>query len=717
MLVKRILALFIGLTFIMAQGNKSLSLDDILSGKYQTARISTQWFPGEDAVLHFQYDSTINASHLQKVDIVTGDTLDWISAEHFKWEGIYLRISGITFDRNDKQLLIKTNEKAIWRHSRRATYFIYNIHNQTLSQIGDGQPISNVKFSPNGEMIAYVKSDNNLYNYWIKSNREKKLTRDGSDTILNGQLGWLYEEEFGLYDGFSWSPDSKRIAFYREDQSEVKKYTLFSDDSIYSSISEVYYPKAGDANPSLKIGIIRVNGGLIWSPIEANNDIYLPRMDWSPSGELFIQSLNRHQNELILYRYNPDNRKLHKVLLEKSKTWVTVYGSPEFLADGSFLWYSSRSGYKHIYRIINHKLIAITSGDWSVNRVLNVDEENGKIYFSGKMNSSLENHIYSVSVNGGSVSNLTSNSGWHTARLAPSNKYWIHSFSSLSDLPTHSLMDFEGNIKRHIKETNKTPFLEFPFTERKLIQFSTEDGTVLDASLSLPWNFDSSKKYPIIVYGYGLPNSQTVTNRWGGHRALLHQLFNQNGFIVASVNNRQVGGYGQKFMDNGYKDLGHYLILDHTNLIQHLGANSWADTSRVGIWGWSGGGYLTALALTKASKTFDVGVAVAPVTDWKYYDSAYTERFMGLPKENRQGYESASVMSYIDQFKGNLLVIHGTVDDNVHVQNTHQLINAFVKAGKPLDIFLYPGRNHGIYGGNTSKHLYEKMIQYFTDHL
>jgi len=713
----RLISYIFTLSLLIGQENNVLTLENILDGKYPTAHISTQWIPNEDATLYVRYDSTINANHIQKINIITGDTLDWISAEQLQWKGKYLSTQGVSFDYTGEQLLLKINETAVWRHSRKASYFVYQIKEESLIQIGDGQLLSNIKFSPNGQLVGYTKDDNNLYVFRLKSGREKKLTRDGSSTILNGKLGWLYEEEFGLYDGFSWSPDSKRIAFYREDQSDVKKYTLFNDDSIYSSISEIHYPKAGDVNPSLKIGIIRINGGLTWVPIEGNNEIYLPRMDWSPLGELFIQSINRRQNELTLLRYAPVNRKLNKVLLEKSKTWVNVYGSPKFLADGSFLWYSARSGYKHIYRIINHKLIALTSGNWSVNRLLNIDENNGRIYFSGKMNSPLENHIYSVSLNGGSVSSLTSKPGWHTARFTPSNKYWVHSFSSILDMPTHSLKDFEGNIKRHIKKTDKTPFLEVPFTEKKLIQISTKDGTVLDATITLPWHFDKTKKYPILFYGYGLPNTQTVTNRWGGRRYLIHQLFAQNGYIIASINNRQVGGYGQSFMDLAYLDLGEYLIQDHENLVDYLGSKSWADTSRVGIWGWSGGGYLAALALTKASESFDVGVAVAPVTDWKYYDSAYTERFMGLPNENIQGYASASVMSYVDQFKGKLLVLHGTGDDNVHVQNTHQLINAFVKAGKPLDTFLYPGRNHGIYGGNATKHLYEKMIQYFRDHL
>ena len=715
--MKRIYVIGLLFNICFGQIEQALTLDDIFDGKFETAHVKVQWIPGTDSAISIKYDSTLKTKHIQKIDMLSGDTTEWIHGENLSWNGEIISISGVSFDAKAEQMLIKSNVIAIWRHSRTAQYFVYNISNKSIIQLTDGEQLSNVKFSPDGKWLAYCKSDNNLYVMNINRQREKRLTRDGSLTILNGKLGWLYEEEFGLYDGFEWSPDSKRIAFYREDQSEVKKYSLFSDDSLYPQITEIHYPKAGETNPSLKIGIINLKGGIKWVPIQGNNKLYLPRIDWSPAGDLYIQSLNRLQNHLLLRKYELRTRKLITILSENSETWVNIHGSPYFLKDGSFLWLSSRSGYKHIYRIANHKMKAVMSGKWSVSSIGFIDEDNNNVYFSGKKDSPLEQHLYEVPILGGKIVNITPKKGWHSVRFSPKGNFFVDSFSSTTQLPSISLKDKKGNQIRILKETNMMPFVNLPLTSPKLTHFRSDDGVELDVSVTLPWDFDSTKTYPVLIYGYGLPNSQTVTNRWGGWRYMYHQLFAQKGYIVASINNRQVGGYGQTFMDNGYEDLGEYLIEDHINLVKALGKNDWADTSRVGIWGWSGGGYLASLALTKGAKYFDVGIAVAPVTDLKYYDSAYTERFIGMPSENKKGYKKASVMTYVDRFKGKLLLLHGTGDDNVHVQNTHQLINVFIKEDKHLDTHLYPGKSHGISGGNTSKNLYRKMLYYFFENL
>jgi len=407
------------------------------------------------------------------------------------------------------------------------------------------------------------------------------------------------------------------------------------------------------------------------------------------------------------------------IIEDVDSAWVDVHENPLFLTDGSFLFTSERSGYRHIFYAASDGTIIsqVTDGEWEVKRLVDVDEEFGKIYFTANRESILEQHFYSVNPDGNGLLQLTSGPGWHSPQLSPTKSYFIDSYSS-SKIPQRILLKtIQGETVRVMVETDMEPYLEYDFTYPEFFDFTTADGVTLKGMITLPWNFDEEKKYPIIINGYGLAGSQMAADWWGGRNYLWHQYMAQNGHIIVSINNRQTGGRGKAFKNLGYRDLGKWLINDHIEAVNYLGKFPYADTNRVGVWGWSGGGYFTALALTKGADYFTTGVSIAPVTDWRLYDTAYTERYMGLLSENEAGYDTASVLTYIDQFKGKLLLVHGTGDDNVHAQNTLWLMDKFIESGKQVDMLFYPSRSHGIHGDNATYHLYSRMAEYFFENL
>ena len=597
------------ITIVSLINGEELTLENIYkNGTFQTEGLGLwKWIPGSDDILIYKKTKEDSVKSFHRVDIKSGDTTAFISSDKLKYNNESFHVSSFSFNKTGTKLLLLINRTKIWRHSYSGDYFVYDLLTEELIQVSDEDSrLQNVKFSPDGKKLAYVKEDNNLYMLDVITQREKQLTRDGSDTILNGHFGWLYEEEFGGYDAYRWSPDSKYIFFFKEDQSNVKQFHWLDERAQYPKLNTVYYPKVGEDNQIIKMGI---------------------------------------------------------------------------------------------------------------RKIIDINEDTNNIYFIATKVSELENHLFSISLYGENLVQITQNTGWHSVAISPNKNRIIDSWSDIKTPITHFVKSIDGKNISTLSKPEMSEFDKLNWTYPDFIKVQTSDGILLNAIITLPWNYDETKSYPILVNTYGLSGSQTVTNRWGGMRYLWHQYMAKNGFIIFSVDNRQTGGRGKAFKNLGYGDYGRYLIHDHIEGINYLGRLPYADTSRVGIWGWSGGGYATALALTKGADYFDVGVAVAPVTDWRLYDTAYTERYMGLLSENEEGYDSASVFSYIDRFKGNLLLIHGTGDDNVHAQHSIQLVNKFVKEGKQIDTMFYPSRNHGIYGGNASFHLRKLMTKYFFEYL
>lgn len=707
---------------------KDLTLEDVFKkSPFEIASIGQwKWLPDTDAYLFFKMDTTTKVRSLYNYNLATGDTSLFLAGDKFAYNGENLTIVDYTININSNKILLVTEQQRIWRHSRSAVYYLYDMSNSSIKQIANGDRLRNVKFSPDGKSIAYVNADNNLYVFRIDVNKKIRLTKDGSFNILNGHFGWVYEEEFGSYDAYRWSPDSKYIAFVREDQTYVKQFPMIDELQLYPKIKWHHYPKVGENNPVLNIGIVKVNTRRTkWLDLRAPEEMYHPRLKWlanqqteSGKQELVVTRINRHQNRLELLRYSVRKDKGKVFWKDESEAWVNLTDDLFFLKDGSFITVSERSGYRHIYHFDkNGTLInAVTSGDWEVSRITAFDEKNGKVYLNGKKDSVLESNLYSVKIDGSDLKLLSENLGSHRARFSPSNLYYIDHFSSANSPLAITLHKSDGSKIRDLAITDKGQFEEYGFSEIKFTQISTtDDGTLLNAVIALPRDFDPTKKYPVIVYGYSGPGSQTVANRQG--RGLWDRYMNQEGYITFSIDPRGTGGRGTVFKYLAYKDIGKWVAHDQVEGAKYLSSLPYVDGNRIGIWGWSGGGYMTAMCMTKGAPHFKVGVAVAAVTDFRLYDTIWTERYMGLLSENEAGYDSASVLNYADKLQGKLLLVHGTGDDNVHPQNSIQLMDEFVIVDKHADMLLYANRNHGIRGGNTTFHLWTKITNYFMENL
>ena len=675
--------------------------------------------PGEDAYI-FRGKGD-NWKSWYKVSLPNQDTTRFLDSTAFNYKGDDLYVEGLSFSKSGDKLLVKTHSRKIWRYSSSATYFVFDMNMSQLIPITKkNKNLRNVKFSPDGEFVAYVREDNNLYIYEFKRKREKRLTISGSETVSNGHFGWLYEEELTGYDGYRWSPDSKSIAFWEEDESMVPEFTLFDEMKKYPTIQKIRYPKAGETNPSLRIGIVRVNGsGRKWlEHAEVDND-YLPWMEWVNEDKVAFLKMDRKQKNWDMFIADRQTGRSMKVLSESDPYgWLENHGQIKFLSDGRILWISENSGYKHIW-LAKHSgsnSWPVTAGNWEVSSIKHIDEKNEQIYFMANKESVFEKRFYSIRFDGTELRLLTPDEGSHSIYVSGTKKHFIDTFSSLSTPRKILYKELEtGKIVLNLGETDKEQFQEYEWSTPKIVQFPTEDGTeTLDGIVTLPPNYTKEKKYPVIMYGYGMPGTQIVWNRWG---RTWNQYLAQQGYIVFSMDARGMSGRGEAFKNLSYGDMAHYLAKDHLAGLNYLVNEGYADTERIGAWGWSGGGYFTCLMLTKNGKHFKAGVSVAPVTDYHLYDTAYTERSMGLPQENKAGYDSTNTISWIKRMEGSLLLIHGTGDDNVHSQNTTHFVQAALKAGKDVEWLQYPNRNHGIYGQGARTHLYKKMIEFFNEKL
>ena len=728
---KYILIIFIIISSLYSNP-KRLSFEDVQGKspfKYTSLNILT-WVPNENT-----YITRIKNTFL-KVDIMNSDSSIFLTDEDFRLNNKNIIISKAKteqapwranftpetfwFDSRGEKILFITNKEKIWRRSFYASYYVMDLKTKKIQSISkNNKKLRNAKFSPDGKQVSYIREDNNIYIYDLIKFKEKKLTTNGSSVILNGHLGWVYEEEFGSYDGYRWSPDSKNIAYWEENQSKVPIFSMFDEISLYPKIKEIRYPKAGEANPTMSIFVINIKKGKRKKmDIGDNSDIYYPWIKWTNKDLLKVMRMNRLQNHWDFLNIKIKNGKSNLGLSESDTSgWVQLHRNYNFLNDGRIVWMSERSGWHHIYihsddgELINQ----VTNGEWEVKQIVKVDEVNQKIYFTANKESIFETRFYSVKFDGSELSLLTNETGSHSVKVLPDGSAFIDSYSSLTSPSKHVLKDMSGNIIKIIHETDKSQFELYDWSYPKIIHFNSTDNTAkLDGIITFPPDYKKGERYPVIVHGYGMPGTQIVNNRWG---STWNQYLAQQGYVVFSMDARGMSGRGEAFKNLSYGDMSKYLAKDTAAGVQHLVDKGIADPDRVGAWGWSGGGYFTGLMLTKNAHLFDVGVSVAPVMDFRLYDSIYTERSMGLPQNNKSGYDSTSVLSYVDRFKGKLLVIHGTGDDNVHSQNTTWLVEEFIKHDKQLDVFYYPNRPHGMSGGNARKNLYRKMIDYFNVNL
>jgi dipeptidyl-peptidase-4 len=729
--MKRIFILLCVPALLVAQMEQpEWSLNDIFrSGKFSDKSLSgVQWIAQGKQFSFEQYDTTTKSQNIFIYDVASGKrtlAVDVSKLHANSDDSLTLDISTYQWS-PDEQSMLFISEPPLKQYFSRLTpagnFFLYNIKLKTFRQLTDVyEPMFNPKFSPDGTKIGFVRG-NNIFVLDIATGTETQLTTDGAEHIINGKFDWVYEEEFSIADGWFWSPDSKSIAFWRLDETRVPEFHLVDFMTLRDDVMPLRYPKAGDPNSIVRIGIVPLETRkTIWMDLGADDDVYIPRMQWFPNGKrLAIQRLNRLQNKIEILEANAATGSTHVLFADSEKTWIDEQYDLRILkSEQEMLWTSERDGYSHLYLYdANGKMIRqITKGKWEVAGVSGIDEKKRFVYFSADSVTPIEKQLYAVSLDGGSPKQLTENSYSHTINYTSGAQTFLDYYSNVS-MPTKiALRSADGKLIRIVEENFIKALKPYKLAPKEFFTFITSDSVKLNGWMIKPLKMNPQKKYPVLFDVYGGPHSQNVTNAWGSGTFLWYQLLAQKGYIIVSVDGRGTGGSGKEFASVVYRNLGKWEVHDQIEAVKYLSTLSYIDTSRIGIWGWSYGGYMTVSAMLRGGTYFKTGVAVAPVTDWRFYDDVYTERFMGLPKDNPDGYKESSTLTYTDQLQGNLLVIHGTTDDNVHWQNSVQLIDALEKSGKQFRTMFYPNKNHSIYGGNTRLHLFEMITGYLLEKL
>jgi len=721
------LVLFL-LHFIAGGGlSQSLTLEDIwLKGTYRPEyAYGFNWLNDSRYYTALEYSAVSRTADIVKYSVQTGKPVSTIvSGDRLSVDGKALNIEGYCFSPDEKMILLETEKESVYRRSALAACYLYNIRTTQLTTVSD-EKLLNPAFSPDGRFLAYVR-ENNLYLYDIEKAKETPVTRDGKkNEIINGASDWVYEEEFEFTRAFFWSPDSKRIAYYRFDERQVREYTMQIWGELYPENYAFKYPKAGEKNSEVEIWVYSLEDNLA-KPVnmKKNSDEYIPRVQWTRDNDLLsVQRLNRLQNHLELIHVNVVRNESRVVYEEKSDTYVEIRDDLIYLDDQKhFIISSEKDGFRHIYKVTmdGREIYPLTSGPYEIQELAGVDEKKKILYFLSNEVSVLEKHLYAVDIDGKNKKQLTAGEGSHDISLSPDARYFLDYYSSTGKPYQIALYNLpEGKQLRTIVDNNalKERMSSAGFVPVEFFTFTTEDSIGLNAWIIKPKNFDPAVKYPVLVSVYGGPGHQTVLNQWGGNNYLWYQLLAGNGYIIVGVDNRGTGGRGADFKKQTYGRLGKLEAEDMIQTAKYLQSLPFVDQSRLGIFGWSFGGYLSSLAITLGADYYKVAIAVAPVTSWRFYDTIYTERFLGLPDDNPTGYDENSPLTHAALLKGRYLLIHGTADDNVHLQNAVEMQRKLIQAGKHADVFYYPDRNHSIYGGNTRYHLYQIMTNYLNDNL
>ena len=630
------------------------------------------------------------------------------------------RISNYKFSEDENLILLATESKSIYRYSREAIYYVYNVHNNKIKKLHD-KKVRYPSFSPDGKKIAFI-FENNLFIKNITNGNLNQITNDGKENyIINGASDWVYEEEFKLVKGFAWSGNSKTIAYYKFDESHVRKFSMdLFKNKLYPQQEEFKYPKAGEKNSTVNIYFYNTDDKINKLIFTEKDYEYIPRIKWTEDPNvLSLTGLNRHQNKLdfILANYSDGTNKV--LFNEEDKYYIDINDNLTFLPNNYFIWTSEKDGYNHIYlKGLDGSEEQLTNGAWEVTSFDGLDSDNMQIFYRSTEEGSINRTLYVLDLETGKRKKLSKDIGTNSVKFSKGLKYYINSYSNANIPPVYSLHKSDGKELK-ILEDNKdfqTTISEYNITAKEFFKIPIGDYE-LNSWIIKPPNFDKNKEYPLFMFLYGGPGSQKVLNQFESGNYFWHQMLAQQGYIVACVDNRGTGGKGSEFKKMTYKELGKYELIDQIEAAKYFGKLNYIDSKRIGIQGWSYGGYMSSLAITKGSDFFKLAIAVAPVTNWRYYDNIYTERYMQTPQENASGYDENSPINFVDKLTGKYLLIHGSADDNVHVQNTYEMTSALVKANKQFDLFIYPDKNHGIYGGNTRLHLYKKMTDFIKSNL
>lgn len=716
----------VAMSFQASAQGKKVTLEDVWK-RYEFYAQSTAALNSMNDGQHYAaITKTDNGPTLEKFSYKTGESAGLIISAKVIEEQTGKRVNFVDyeFSPDESKVLLATDQESIYRHSSKSRYYVYDLKNGKLDSLATEGKQQLATFSPTRNQVAFVK-DNRIHIQDFDSDSRELVSfgKGEDDAFIAGAVDWVYEEEFSFHKGFDWSPDGNYIAYYQTDEREVPLFTMdIYGKGLYPSEDEFKYPKAGEPNSDVTIHLFDVKKNEDAEVAIPNEYEYIPRIKWTKDDdELVIYTMNRLQNQLTLWKVDAGKAEAKVLYQENAPSYIEISDDLRFFKDGSFIWTSEQDGYKHIYHMDKKGAIKkqITKGNWEVTEFYGIDEDSKTLYYQAAEESPMERAVYSIKLDGSGKKKLSTQKGWNGAEFSKGFKYYINTYSS-KDVPTlETLHNSEGKQIRVI--TNNAKLKEklrsYDIAQKDFFKFKNEEGTELNGWMIKPQDFEEGKKYPVLMFVYGGPGSQTVKNQYDGFNHFYYQSLANQGYIIVSVDNRGTGARGRDFRTVTYKQLGKYEIEDQISGAKYLGTLPYVDKGRIGIWGWSYGGYMSSLGITKGADVFTMAIAVAPVTTWRFYDSIYTERYMDTPQNNANGYDDNSPINHVDKLRGKYLLIHGSADDNVHVQNTMRMISSLVAADKQFDLFIYPDKNHGIYGGNTRYHLYKMMNDFILENL
>ena len=720
---------------------KKLTIDAIYGDGGLTGRgpENIQWCPDHIRISFVQRDDSGEHGELRFVDASTGQAGTLVSEE--KLSSLAPPLSSIK-DEREKERVRRYNVAAyLWAPDSKHLLFnsqgqlwLYSLESGTAVQFTSApEPAGDPKFSPDGARVAYLRK-HNLYVRPLAGDSEKQITKDDDENLLDGEVDWVYSEELGVRSNYFWSPNGKEIAYLQMDETRVPAYPIEDWSQVHAKVDPQKYPQPGDPNPAVRLGVVSASGGgTKWISLgnndadkDNNNDIYIPRFGWLRDGVLWAQVINRTQDRTDLYFVDAHSGRSRKVFTESDPTgWIYASDDLRFLKSSPrFLWTSWRDGHMHLYLYsfdsqnplaadakLEHQL---TQGDFEVLGVDGIDEDAGTVYFTSDRGDQLEHEIDSVKLDGTALTQISQPGGLHGGMFADDGKHYVDNFSSTLAPPAMAVCAVNASCQKFWESRSVEAY---GLTAPKFLDFKAEDGTTLHGQLLLPPEGSTTGKIPVIVYIYGGPAGQTVSKGWMGSRGLFHELMSRDGYAIFSVDNRGTPGRERKFQVAIRHEFGTIELKDQLASLDQLFAQyPQLDRSRVAIWGWSNGGSMTTYSLTH-SDAYKAGIAVAPVTDWRLYDSIYTERYMGLPKDNPQAYDDSSMPAAAGKLSGSFLLVHGTSDDNVHFQNSIQMMDALIKAGKQFRFMAYPGKTHGIAGSGTQQQLFHMIHDFLESQL
>ncbi|MCC6182497.1 MAG: S9 family peptidase [Bacteroidia bacterium] len=680
----------------------------------------------KDGMHYTDLETDGNFQNLVKFDLKTGKKITTlVNGADVKVGDKTIDISGYSFSPDESKLLLSIDAEAIYRRSSVEANYVYDMKSKTTTAVSSNGNQMFATFSPNSSKIAFVRA-NNIFIKDLTTNNEIQVTSDGKmNEIKNGWADWVYEEEFSKANYFEWNADGSKLAFVRFDETQVKEYTFDAyNNNLYPDKITFKYPKAGEDNSILSVFVYDVTTTKTTKvDIGTETDIYIPRIKWTTDKNILsLQRMNRLQNKLELMYANANDGTTKVILTEEAKTYIDITDDLTFLSNNKgFIWSSEKDNFNHLYYYDNNgKLInQITNGNWDVVEFNGYDEKSRTLFYTSTENGQINRDVYSVKLDGSSKKRLSTSEGTTHAEFSNGMKFYVSTYSNANTPPVYELHSADGKLIKVLEDNAdlKNKMKNYNLSKKEFFTFKNTDGIELNGWIMKPQNFDANKKYPVYMFAYNGPGSNECNNAWETFDFWWHSLLNQEGYMVVCVDGRGTLGRGREFKHSTYLQLGKLETLDQIDVAKYLGTLPYVDKTRIGFQGWSFGGYMASLLITKGADYFKSTIAVAPVTNWKWYDNIYTERFLRKPQDNKSGYEDNSPVNFTKNIKGKFLLIHGSSDDNVHLQNSMELAEALVRNNKPFDFMIYPNKNHGIFGGYTRTHLYNKMLKFVKENL